>query len=92
MANRVVSTKLSNDEHKKIMEICNNKGITVSKLLKKTLLERIKEEKEKNNSSNSRKHPRQSFDSEKQSQNSFEAKRESLEIRSRNSDDRFMYY
>jgi len=53
MASRVVSTKLNEDEHRKIMEICGTKGITVSKLLKKTLLESIREEKERKRSSGS---------------------------------------
>ena len=48
MVNRVVSTKLTEDEHSRILEICNDNGITVSRLLKRALLDRIKkEEKEK---------------------------------------------
>ena len=48
MVNRVVSTKLTEEEHSKILEICNDNGITVSRLLKRALLDRIKkEEKEK---------------------------------------------
>lgn len=53
MASRVVSTKLNEDEHRRIMEICSTKGITVSKLLKKTLLESIREERERKRSSDS---------------------------------------
>ena len=89
MANRVVSTKLNEEEHKRIMQICSEKGITVSKLLKKTLMEQIREEKQQKQSSNnfrnnSQKRYQEQSNSEKFAQN----KEQSF----RNNDDRFMYY
>jgi len=85
MASRVVSTKLSEDEHKRIMEICSTKGITVSKLLKKTLFEGIREEKERKRSLGSVRKNQQSeqyYQKETQSLGEHEIEREK----------RFMYY
>jgi len=85
MASRVVSTKLNEDEHRRIMEICSTKGITVSKLLKKTLLESIREEKERNRSSGSVRKNQQSeqyYQNRPQSLGEHEIEREK----------RFMYY
>ena len=48
MVNRVVSTKISEEEHGKIVEICNDIGITVSTMVKQAIRERMKkEEKER---------------------------------------------
>ena len=48
MVNRVVSTKISEEEHGKIVEICNDIGITVSTMIKQAIRERVKkEEKER---------------------------------------------
>ena len=48
MVNRVVSTKISEEEHGKIVEICNDIGITVSTMVKQAIRERVKkEEKER---------------------------------------------
>jgi len=41
MASRVVSTKVNEIEHGKILQLCNQKGLTVSTLLKQAILERI---------------------------------------------------
>ena len=85
MASRVVSTKLNEDEHKRIMEICSIKQITVSKLLKKTLLASIREEKERKRSADSvrkNQQPEQNYQKKTQSLVEHEIQRE----------DRFMYY
>ena len=48
MVNRVVSTKISEEEHGRIVEMCNDIGITVSTMLKQAIRERVKkEEKER---------------------------------------------
>ena len=48
MVNRVVSTKISEEEHGRIVEICNDIGITVSTMVKQAIRERVKkEEKER---------------------------------------------
>ena len=48
MVNRVVSTKISEEEHGKIVEMCNDIGITVSTMVKQAIRERVKkEEKER---------------------------------------------
>ena len=48
MVNRVVSTKISEEEHCRIVEMCNDIGITVSTMVKQAIRERVKkEEKER---------------------------------------------
>ena len=85
MASRVVSTKLNEDEHKRIMEICSDKGITVSKLLKKTLLDGIRQEKERKRSSgNVRKN--------QQSEQYYQNKPQSFDEHENETERRFMYY
>ncbi len=44
MGSKVVSTKLSQEEYGKLVGLCSASGFTVSKLLKKAILERMKEE------------------------------------------------
>ena len=89
MANRVVSTKLNEEEHSKIMQICSDKGITVSKLLKKTLMERINEEKQKRkNSTNDFRKDQQKSVQEENSEKYFQKKEQSFG----DHEDRFMYY
>ena len=44
MVNRVVSTKLTEEEHSKVLEICNDNGMTVSSMLKRALLDLLKKE------------------------------------------------
>lgn len=89
MATRVVSTKLNEEEHRRIMEICSDKGITVSKLLKKTLMERIREEKERKTSSNNfDQHSQKSINREQIYQKNYQENKQSFEKH----EDRFMYY
>lgn len=85
MASRVVSTKLNEDEHRRIMEICSTKGITVSKLLKKTLLESIREEKERKRSSGS-------VRKNQQSEQYYQKRPQSLGENEIEREKRFMYY
>ena len=88
MATRVVSTKLNEEEHRRIMEICNNRGITVSKLLKKTLLERIREEKQKTYSTNNLENNSQKLFQLKHSEEHSQNKEQSFQ----RNEERFMYY
>ena len=44
MGSKVVSTKLSEEEYGKLVGLCSASGFTVSKILKKAILERMKEE------------------------------------------------
>ena len=41
MASRVVSTKLTEEEYGKLVGLCSASGFTVSKLLKRAILERM---------------------------------------------------
>jgi len=48
MVFRVVSTKLTEEEHSKLLDVCNEKGCTASNFVKDAILEKIglkKEEK-----------------------------------------------
>jgi len=42
MVNRVVATKLSEEEHSKLLDLCNTQGCTPSAFLKEAIMERIK--------------------------------------------------
>ena len=44
MGSKVVSTKLSEEEYGKLVGLCSASGHTVSKLLKRAILERMNEE------------------------------------------------
>ena len=44
MTSRVVSTKLTEEEYGKLVGLCSASGFTVSKLLKRAILERMKSE------------------------------------------------
>ena len=44
MGSKVVSTKLSQEEYGKLVGLCSASGFTISKLLKRAILERMKEE------------------------------------------------
>jgi hypothetical protein len=48
---KVVSTKLTEDEHAKLLDVCNTQGCTPSSLIKQAIMEKIdqKEETEFNN-------------------------------------------
>lgn len=41
MVYKVVSTKLSEDEHERLLDLCNQEGLTPSALIKKSILMRI---------------------------------------------------
>ena len=47
---KVVSTKLTEDEHAKLLDVCNTQGCTPSSFIKQAILEKIdqKEETESN--------------------------------------------
>ena len=47
MGSKVVSTKLSQEEYGKLVGLCSASGFTVSKLLKRAILERMKDESSK---------------------------------------------
>ena len=42
MVNRVVATKLTEEEHSKLLDLCNTQGCTPSALLKEAIMERLK--------------------------------------------------
>jgi len=42
MVNRVVATKLTEEEHSKLLDFCNTQGCTPSALLKEAIMERLK--------------------------------------------------
>lgn len=44
MYDKVVSTKLTEEEHNNLLELCNKIGCTPSKIIRKTLLEKIESE------------------------------------------------
>ena len=44
MAQKVVSTKLTEEEYGKLVGLCSSTGYTVSRLLKRAILERMNEE------------------------------------------------
>ena len=44
MYDRVVSTKLTDEEHNNLFELCNKIGCTPSNIIRKTLLEKIESE------------------------------------------------
>ena len=44
MASKVVSTKLTEEEYGKLVGLCSKSGYTVSKLLKRAILERMNEQ------------------------------------------------
>lgn len=45
MGSKVVSTKLTEEEYGKLVGLCSASGYTVSKLLKKAILERMNDER-----------------------------------------------
>ena len=47
MGSKVVSTKLTEEEYGKLVGLCSASGYTVSKLLKRAILERMNEESQK---------------------------------------------
>jgi len=47
MVNRVVATKLSEDEHTKLLDACSTEGCTPSSLIRDAILKRIESEPKK---------------------------------------------
>lgn len=47
MVNRVVATKLTDEEHTKLLDLCNKEGCTPSAFIKNALLEKIMPKQEK---------------------------------------------
>ena len=89
MVNRVVSTKLSEEEHSKILEFCNDTGITVSSMVKQAIIERIRNEEKKTNQYNSPKNSSEQLANENQNskkQQTQEGKNEDF------SDERYAYF
>ena len=43
MVNRVVATKLTEEEHTRFLDVCNQEGCTPSALIKKAILREIEE-------------------------------------------------
>jgi len=47
MVNKVVATKLTEDEHTKLLDACNTEGCSPSSLIRDAILKRIEAEPEK---------------------------------------------
>jgi len=47
MVNKVVATKLTEDEHSKLLDACNTEGCSPSSLIRDAILKRIETEPEK---------------------------------------------
>jgi len=47
MVNKVVATKLTEDEHTKLLDACNTEGCSPSSLIRDAILKRIEPEPEK---------------------------------------------
>ena len=43
---KVVSTKLTEDEHTKLLDLCNTQGCTPSSLIKQVIMEKIDQKEE----------------------------------------------
>ena len=46
MVNRVIGTKLPEEQHTKFLDLCNNRGCSPSELLREVILEKIEPQKE----------------------------------------------
>lgn len=46
MSLRVVSTKLTEEEHSKLLDVCNREGCSPSALIKQAIIEKIEPESE----------------------------------------------
>ena len=46
---KVVSTKLTEDEHVKLLDMCNTQGCTPSSLLKQSIIEKIEQKETESN-------------------------------------------
>jgi len=84
MGSKVVSTKLSQEEYGKLVGLCSASGFTVSKLLKKAILERMKEEPLQAE--------KKSREQELVIQKPIVAKKQQTQKSTFEKDDRFLYY
>jgi len=84
MGSKVVSTKLSQEEYGKLVGLCSASGFTVSKLLKKAILERMKEEPVQAE--------KKSREQELVVQKPIVAKKQQTQTSTFEKDDRFLYY
>ncbi len=84
MGSKVVSTKLSQEEYGKLVGLCSASGFTVSKLLKKAILERMKEEPVQVE--------KKSREQELVVQKPIVAKKQQTQTSTFEKDDRFLYY
>jgi len=84
MGSKVVSTKLSQEEYGKLVGLCSASGFTVSKLLKRAILERMKDE--------SSKVEKKIPNSELAIQKPIDAKKLQTQKSTFEKDDRFLYY
>jgi len=84
MGSKVVSTKLSQEEYGKLVGLCSASGFTVSKLLKKAILERMKEEPVQVE--------KKSREQELVIQKPIVAKKQQTQTSTFEKDDRFLYY
>ena len=82
MGAKVVSTKLSEEEYGKLVGLCSASGFTVSKILKRAILERMNKEGLKENIPL----PKQIIRKESQGVEEYQIKRKIA------SEDRFLYY
>ena len=82
MGAKVVSTKLSEEEYGKLVGLCSASGFTVSKILKRAILERMNKEGLKENIPL----PKQIIRKESQGVEEYQIKRKIT------SEDRFLYY
>ncbi len=84
MGSKVVSTKLSQEEYGKLVGLCSASGFTVSKLLKKAILERMKEEPVQAE--------KKSREQELVVQKPIVTKKQQTQKNTFEKDDRFLYY
>jgi hypothetical protein len=62
MVNRTVATKLTEEEHSKLIDFCNDMGCTPSSLIKKVILEKISQKEGIKETETNK--PKKSFDQE----------------------------
>jgi hypothetical protein len=84
MGSKVVSTKLSQEEYGKLVGLCSASGFTVSKILKKAILERMKEEPVQAE--------KKSREQELVVQKPIVAKKQQTQKNTFEKEDRFLYY
>ncbi|RDJ32716.1 MAG: hypothetical protein DWQ18_06190 [Crenarchaeota archaeon] len=90
MVNRVVSTKLTEEEHSRFMEICNDNGMTISSMLKRSIIDQIKKENSKRKKESSDK---TNSDEEKLNINNIEETEKKISgTTEQNQEERFLYF